>query len=254
MDEDLAALEQFCLLAKSARGRAVVGIISQTLASKRVFVFGELLAMASVQALRETDHAPHLRLLELFAYGTCSDYRAAADSLPALNAPQIAKLRLLSVISLAKRSNVLPYAALHAELAVETLRDVEDVIIEAMYAGLVSGKMNQEGKVFHVTSTAGRDVRVCDVVALVAKLQAWANTAVELSAALEKNKLAAKEKRAKEAARTAALQAKIDQVKKHLKENTQAADAPFEVDNDRPKRRGKRTRLPPFSRGSTGRD
>jgi len=156
MDEDLAALEQFCLLAKSARGRAVVGIISQTLASKRVFVFGELLAMASVQALRETDHAPHLRLLELFAYGTCSDYRAAADSLPALNAPQIAKLRLLSVISLAKRSNVLPYAALHAELAVETLRDVEDVIIEAMYAGLVSGKMNQEGKVFHVTSTAGR--------------------------------------------------------------------------------------------------
>jgi len=35
---------------------------------------------------------------------------------------------------------------------------------------------------------------------------------------------------AKEAARTAALQAKIDQVKKHLKENTQAADAPFEVD------------------------
>jgi len=59
---------------------------------------------------------------------------------------------------------------------------------------------------------------------------------------------------AKEAARTAALQAKIDQVKKHLKENTQAADAPFEVDNDRPKRRGKRTRLPPFSRGSTGRD
>ena len=43
-------------MAKSLRGRAVVGIIQQTLSSKRVFVFGELLAMPNVEQLRETEH------------------------------------------------------------------------------------------------------------------------------------------------------------------------------------------------------
>jgi len=55
-DQGSAALEQFCLLAKSLKGRAVVGIIQQTLNSKKVYVFGELLSMPNVQALRETEH------------------------------------------------------------------------------------------------------------------------------------------------------------------------------------------------------
>ena len=75
-----AALEQFCLLAKSLTGRAVVGIIQQTLNSKRIYVFGELLAMPNVQALRATEHAPHLELLEIFAYGSYSEYRRVTSA------------------------------------------------------------------------------------------------------------------------------------------------------------------------------
>ena len=51
------------------RTRAVVGVVQQTLNSKKVYVFGELLAVPSVAALRGTEHEPHLLLLEIFAYG-----------------------------------------------------------------------------------------------------------------------------------------------------------------------------------------
>ena len=83
------ALEQFCTLAKSAGGsRAVGDIVQQALNAKRVFVFGELLAEPNVRALKSTDQANQLRLLEIFAYGTYSDYKKEASSLPPLTPPQ----------------------------------------------------------------------------------------------------------------------------------------------------------------------
>ena len=55
--------------------RAVGDIVQQALNAKRVFVFGELLAEPNVRALKSTDQANQLRLLEIFAYGTYSDYK-----------------------------------------------------------------------------------------------------------------------------------------------------------------------------------
>src|SRR5690606_32520364 len=43
------AIEQFVILAKTAKGRACAALIQQILADKRVFVFGEVLAAPSVQ-------------------------------------------------------------------------------------------------------------------------------------------------------------------------------------------------------------
>ena len=45
--EDGAALQQFCLLAKSAKGAACASLIGQALEHPGVFVFGELLDMPS---------------------------------------------------------------------------------------------------------------------------------------------------------------------------------------------------------------
>ena len=45
----LTSNEQFVLLAKSAKGPAVVELIKQVLAAPGVYVFGELLAMPTVQ-------------------------------------------------------------------------------------------------------------------------------------------------------------------------------------------------------------
>lgn len=44
-------LVQFLVLAKGAKGAACVALIQQVLSSKKLFVFGELLAMPNVQAV-----------------------------------------------------------------------------------------------------------------------------------------------------------------------------------------------------------
>ena len=114
------ALEQVCTLAQSAGGsRAVGDIVQQALNAKRVFVFGELLAEPNVRALRSTDQANQLRLLEIFAYGTYSDYKREASQLPPLTPPQKTKLRQLSLVSLARKASVVPYDAIGEALEVD---------------------------------------------------------------------------------------------------------------------------------------
>ncbi len=52
MSADLAdgsALQSYCLLAKSAKGKGIVAIIEQALGAQGVFVFGELLDMPNIK-------------------------------------------------------------------------------------------------------------------------------------------------------------------------------------------------------------
>ena len=71
-----AALEPFVLLANGAKGAAAISLINQVLEAPSVYVFGELLDHANIADLKNShaDGPSHLRLLEIFAYGTYSDY------------------------------------------------------------------------------------------------------------------------------------------------------------------------------------
>lgn len=242
-------LEQFTLLAKSLKGRAVVGVIQQALGSKRIFVFAELLSMPNVQALAGTEHEPYLKLLELFCFGRCSDYRAAA-SLPELSEAQTHKLRLLSTLSLCREQRELGYDALAAEVGAETTRELEDIIIDAIYLGLVSGKMDQRARVFKVSRAASRDVRLGDVGPLTERLEQWARTANALAEALDQNRELGLETRRQEDQHAKEFQAGLDELKAQLKEQaTQDKSGPgFDFpDANRPlrdSRRMKRSRIP----------
>ena len=68
-------LEQFLLLAKSAKGAAAAQLVHEATSSPGLYVFGELLEMETIQGLSGTEHAHILRLLEVFAFGTYSDYK-----------------------------------------------------------------------------------------------------------------------------------------------------------------------------------
>lgn len=69
-------LEQFLLLAKTARGPAVVELIKQALDAPGVYVFSELLESECVKELATGPDAKYIQLLELFAYGTYGDYKS----------------------------------------------------------------------------------------------------------------------------------------------------------------------------------
>ena len=91
------------------------------------------------------------------------------DSLPKLTPLQLKKLKHLTIVSLAAKNRVsymytllwnrnefiylvlfwfsiqsIPYSTLQEELDIRDLRELEDLIIEAIYAGIIQAKLDQK--------------------------------------------------------------------------------------------------------------
>lgn len=182
-----AAHEQFITLAKSQRGRALVSLLEKVLESPKIFVFSELLEMEAVRALCDTEFAPHLARLELFAYGTYRKYAESSSAFPTLNQKMIKKLRQLSIVSLAQKSKMVPYSILQDELHVDNVRALEDLILDTIYAGLLDGKLDQASAVLHVKSCIARDIRREDVDSMLQKLILWREHIKELIKVFNEN-------------------------------------------------------------------
>uniref|UniRef100_G1MCV8 COP9 signalosome subunit 7B n=1 Tax=Ailuropoda melanoleuca TaxID=9646 RepID=G1MCV8_AILME len=166
-------LEQFILLAKGTSGSALTALISQVLEAPGVYVFGELLELANVQELAEGANAAYLQLLNLFAYGTYPDYLANKESLPELSTAQQNKLKHLTIVSLASRMKCIPYSVLLKDLEMRNLRELEDLIIEAVYTDIIQGKLDQRNQLLEVDFCIGRDIRKKDINNIVKTLHEW---------------------------------------------------------------------------------
>jgi hypothetical protein len=68
------------------------------------------------------------------------------------------KLKLLTLATLAANSRFLPYDLLMNKLGVSSVREVEDLIIQAIYAGLIEGNLDHKLSALHVHTAFGRDV------------------------------------------------------------------------------------------------
>lgn len=168
-------LEQFVILAKNVKGNAAVELVKQVLEAPGVYVFGELLDMQNVQELANGPQSGYFKLLNVFAYGTYSDYKANRSELPELTTQQLKKLRHLTTVSLATKNKCLPYSLLLSELDIKNVRELEDLIIEVIYADVVRGKLDQHNQQLEVDYAIGRDIRREAVPDIVHVLQEWCN-------------------------------------------------------------------------------
>lgn len=166
-------LEQFVLLSKTTKGAAAAELIKQALESPGVYVFGELLDMPNIVELKNGPYANYYHLLHLFAYGTCSEYRANKSQLPLLSSVQMTKLRHLTIVSLATKNKCLPYTLLLKELEVSNLRELEDLIIEVIYADIIRGKLDQKHQHLEVDYAIGRDIKSEQIGDIISVLQEW---------------------------------------------------------------------------------
>lgn len=65
------------------------------------------------------------------------------------------------------------YSKISEALEIDSIRDLEDLIIDVMYAGLLGGKMHHDEKILHVDWVTGRDVNPEDLPQLAQYLQNW---------------------------------------------------------------------------------
>ncbi|QRW05829.1 COP9 signalosome complex subunit 7b [Ceratobasidium sp. AG-Ba] len=177
-NHSLKALEPFLLMSKSAKGAAATKLIADATSASGTFMFAELLEMPNIQELAGNEqHAPWFELLKLFSYKTWADYKHANNSLPLLNSAQSTKLKQLSIVSLAEQSRILSYSDLLTYLDISSVRQLEDLIIDAMYQDVLKGKLDQKEGRLEVEYTIGRDLEpgTASLEQLLAKLQDWSN-------------------------------------------------------------------------------
>ncbi|KAJ3216672.1 COP9 signalosome complex subunit 7b, partial [Clydaea vesicula] len=68
--------DTFLALVKGTSGAACVALINDVLSHPEIFHFNEFLQLPNVKQLASNpQHAPYLKLLQLFAYSTYNDYK-----------------------------------------------------------------------------------------------------------------------------------------------------------------------------------
>lgn len=165
-------LEQFLILAKSAKGVALRELVKQVMESKDIYFFGELLEIQAVQDLEnDPSSSSYLTLLKIFAYGTFKDY--LAQSLPEMSDIMCMKLRHLTVASMATKLKYIPYTDLLNELHMTSTRQLEDLLISAIYANVIRGKLDQQNSRLEVDWTIGRDICPQSLETISTTLSLW---------------------------------------------------------------------------------
>lgn len=173
-------LEPFLLLGKGVRGAAATKLVLQAIEAPNVFVFGELLQVDGIKELELNDaHSKYWKLLQLYAFGTYKDYQAEPNSFPELNELQIKKLRLLTIATLASKSKFVSYKILQENLGLDSLRNLEDLIIEAVYADMFKGKINQKEQRVEVDFVIGRDIQPRMIDEIITTLGSWSRNCEE---------------------------------------------------------------------------
>eukprot|EP00048_Salpingoeca_helianthica_P017256 m.236306 g.236306 ORF g.236306 m.236306 type:complete len:250 (-) comp20524_c0_seq1:51-800(-) len=246
-------MERFLLRAKSVRGAAAKALIAEALSAPDLFVFGELLALPNIQELKDSSDKSAFLALEMFAYGTLQEYKAAQASLPELNEAQLNKLRVLTLITLAGTAKELPYDMLLQQLLIGTVRELEDLIIDAIYSEVVGGKLDQSRMLFEVHFAIGRDVRLDDLRTMRDTLSSWCDNCASVLALLSSEMEKANASKLTAKKHNDMLQAEMEKVRADLLqrlEGSVAGDGAAQMDVEESEGR----RMLPRSRRPRGRD
>lgn len=222
-------MEQFLILAKSAKGAAAVELIKQVLETPGIYVFGELLDCASIKELADNEtFSAYYQLLNIFAFGTYSDYLSNAERLPQLTIAMINKLRHLTIVSLAMKSKYIPYSVLLKELDMRNLRELEDLIIEVIYANVVSGKMDQSNNCLEVDHTIGRDIKPEHLKKVISVLSDWCRNCDSVLKNIEMQIATANQLKDEHLRNKQQIEAQVTNIKKTIK--NQDMDDPMSTD------------------------
>ena len=204
-DEALQPLLQLAQESANSNISMIRTVVMKALSDPKVFcgfdqIKDTLLPGGGLQQGSEGE--PILRTLDLFSYGTYHDYhKATAGTYLTLSDAQVLKLRQLTLLTLVQKacsnSNnmgqkgcvVVPYQIVASELGFVTaaavtdaaldkavLRQVEDIALSCMYAGIVAGQLCQKTSALFVHSRHGppcrhRDVPLSEVPAMLQTLQ-----------------------------------------------------------------------------------
>ncbi|KAF2365450.1 Proteasome component (PCI) domain [Trinorchestia longiramus] len=225
--------EQFLVLAKTAKGAAAVQLVKEALEAPGLYVFAEILHMPNIKELSSLpEYSPYYRLMEVFAFGVYEDYLKNEPPLPPLSPLMLTKLRHLTIVTMANSTKTLHLDNLLKELCLNSRRELEDLIIEAIYADVLHGKLDQKNGVLEVDFALGRDIKPEDLPQIAATLKAWCNTCNGLLGTLESLVWKANSTKEENLRRASSIENEVSKIKSNLKR--QAGGGSADVDDGMP--------------------
>ena len=191
------AAQQFLLLAKSVRGSTATNLVIRVLEHPDIFGFDEFLRLDSLVNSLKQDNPQLLSTLTLFAYGTLSDYESERTRYISLSPLARRKLQLLTLASLAVHARILPYTLLLKQLQIESVRELEDLIIDGIYAQVIRGKLDQLNNRLNVEYAIARDVNPAAFNRMEDVLDKWCKNCSALLNVLKYEAIKANEQKKK---------------------------------------------------------
>lgn len=178
-DEASVALERYLKIAEEVESpQDTATLILSATGDPNLHVFGELLDSPKVASLEGTTFQSFIDLLRLFAYNSFGDYAKNKSKYPTITPTHERKLRRLSVVSLANQASSVSYDAIRNCLHVSSIREVEDAVLDAVYAGLLRARLDQRAESVEVLSATGRDVPPqTGIPEMLAVLERWSDSA-----------------------------------------------------------------------------
>jgi COP9 signalosome complex subunit 7 len=120
----------------------------------------------------------------------------------------------------------LSYSLLRRALELDTIRELEDLLInECVATGVVRGKLDQKKERFEVHEAMARDVEFSKLGGIIASLEAWREDVRAALAAAEETARRAKEASAKETERVENVDAAVAAMTQRLKAEAESLGA-----------------------------
>ncbi|KAK5968877.1 hypothetical protein GCK32_002787, partial [Trichostrongylus colubriformis] len=144
----------------------------------RIVNVSEMLAQPSIQALQQSNPLLY-KTLEVFAYGTVEDLPNEVNLPPTA----LSKLRQLSLITLAansKSNRQLSYAEVMQFLRLNSVRELEDVVIDAIYNKFIKARLDSKGQFIEIDDWAPRDTPANTIPTIIITLNDFARRVVEV--------------------------------------------------------------------------
>lgn len=174
-DDNMLVLQPYLEAAATCQNAAAMrAVVSKVLQEPELFAGYDQIKAALLNASAENNNnnsnnnpteVKALNTLDLFSYGTVTDYQQAApDTYMALSHAQQAKLRQLTVLTLIENAclqhqDTVPYTAIHQALLLDVnnnnnteqqnhqqqlLRETEQILAQLLAARVVTGKLSQK--------------------------------------------------------------------------------------------------------------
>ncbi|NXA41902.1 CSN7A protein, partial [Eudromia elegans] len=175
---------------------------------------------------------------------------AEAANLPPLTEAQKNKLRHLSVVTLAAKIKVtalallrtffhwdglelvnsmfpqcIPYSVLLEQLQLKNVRQLEDLVIEAVYADVLRGSLDQRNQRLEVDYSIGRDIRREELSTITRTLQEWCQGCEVVLSGIEEQVSRANQHKEQQLALKQQIESEVANLKKTIKVTTAAAAA-----------------------------